>query len=310
MDAEELLARSRAMTAWTQTEDPLLGAMPDPVLDEHAVATLVASSGRAAAVARVAHAPLSESRSLWTPSTADVLQPRLAADATADDVADLLDAWLARGPAPVAERDGDHAWVLRLPVVARLAVLPLLERGFAPATHTMVRPVRAADAAPEVASGGMRIRSAMPADEASLVALMRELVTTEVAFGATRARRRGIGDHYAADAIGFGEGWSQVAEIDGEVVGWMSLSPVEDSGWAAPSTSLEPIAYLGIASVGRARRSGGIGRALAAAVHAHARAQAVSATLLDASAQNPWSIPFWHRVGYRPLWTTWQRRIR
>ena len=31
-------------------------------------------------------------------------------------------------------------------------------------------------------------------------------------------------------------------------------------------------------------------------------------TLLHYSQMNPLSAPFWHRMGYRPLWTTWEAR--
>lgn len=308
MHAPTLHALTRSMAAWTRGEDALLGAMPDVALDGDAVAIL-APGGRAGGVARAAHTPTSDPRSLWVASSADLLQLRLALDASADDVRKVLDAWLDRKPTPVVESGGEHAWSLRIPVVARQAVVPLLERGFAPSTSTMVRPIAERDATSPMPPRGATVRGAASDDRPALVALMRELLATEVAFGATRSREVGLGDRHVDDALGHGEGWSLVAEVDGDVVGWMSLSPFEHSGWAAPSTSSEHVAYLGIASIARAHRSRGLGRALADRLHAHAAGHGATATLLDASAANPWSVPFWHRMGYRPLWTTWQRRV-
>lgn len=300
---------SQAMTAWARAEDPALGAIAAPALDE-ARASLASPNGRALGVARVAHTPLDDARSLWSASTAELLQLRLAADATADDVGAVLDRWLALDPAPLAEPEGERAWSLRLPGVARSATLALLDRGFAPATTTMVRPSRAIPA-PATPPVGVRIRPPQPADAAAMAALARELVATEVAFGATRERAPHLADGYATEALAAPEGWTLVAEGEGDaMLGWASISPVAASAWAAPSTSLAPAAYLGIATVTAARRSGGIGRALVERLHEHARGEGVAATLLDASACNPWSVPFWHRQGYRPLWTTWQRRAR
>ena len=34
----------------------------------------------------------------------------------------------------------------------------------------------------------------------------------------------------------------------------------------------------------------------------------VAVTLLHYAQTNPVSGPFWHRAGYRPLWTSWQAR--
>ena len=37
-------------------------------------------------------------------------------------------------------------------------------------------------------------------------------------------------------------------------------------------------------------------------------ARGVDLTLLHYSQVNPLSVPFWHRMGYRPLWSTWEAR--
>jgi hypothetical protein len=34
----------------------------------------------------------------------------------------------------------------------------------------------------------------------------------------------------------------------------------------------------------------------------------VGVSVLNYAAMNPLSGPFWHRMGYRPVWTTWEVR--
>jgi len=53
------------------------------------------------------------------------------------------------------------------------------------------------------------------------------------------------------------------------------------------------------------RRGHGVGTALVRHAHAALDAAGVDVTLLHYSSLNPLSAPFWHRCGYRPLWTFW-----
>ena len=282
-----------------------MGPVPPPEPGPDVVGTVSAVSGRAIGVARVSRTPLDSPRSLWTASTADLLQLRLRPEATAADVASVLDAWLAL-PAATPEPGGDHARMLRVPVATRQATLPLIERGFVPATATLACPVRSSDAPSP--PPGVRLRTPVPADREPMRALMRELLTTEAEFGAVRDRPGNLGDHYVDEALALAEGWVLIAESDGVPIGWGSLAPPEQSAWAAPSVALAPAVYLGIATVTAARRSGGVGRALVAALHTQAAGAGAAVSVLDASMLNSWSVPFWHRRGYRPLWTTWHRR--
>lgn len=152
------------------------------------------------------------------------------------------------------------------------------------------------------------VRPALASDTVPLQRLMRELVASEVPFGAVRARAPELSDTYAVEAVVHSPGWTVVAEHDGEVIGWANITPPEQSAWASASVRRGPAAYLGVAVVTAAERSRGIGRALVAALHRHAAEEGVALVLLDASNLNPWSMPFWQRQGYRPLWVTWHRR--
>jgi len=73
-------------------------------------------------------------------------------------------------------------------------------------------------------------------------------------------------------------------------------------------TSLSPAAYLQTMFVDHAERGTGIGAALARSLHAQLDAAGVAVTLLHHSQVNPLSGPFWYRMGYRPLWTSWEAR--
>ena len=43
-------------------------------------------------------------------------------------------------------------------------------------------------------------------------------------------------------------------------------------------------------------------------MHGELDARGIDLTLLHYSQVNPLSAPFWHRMGYRPLWSTWEAR--
>jgi GNAT superfamily N-acetyltransferase len=60
--------------------------------------------------------------------------------------------------------------------------------------------------------------------------------------------------------------------------------------------------------VGPHERGGGLGAALVARAHAELDARGITTTLLHHAQVNPLSAPFWNRMGYRPLWTGWERR--
>lgn len=67
-------------------------------------------------------------------------------------------------------------------------------------------------------------------------------------------------------------------------------------------------AYLQFMFVRPDERGGGIGAALVRHVHDELDARRIDMTLLIYAQLNPLSAPFWHRMGYRPLWTTWEAR--
>ena len=71
-------------------------------------------------------------------------------------------------------------------------------------------------------------------------------------------------------------------------------------------TSTSPAAYLQTMFVDAQERGTGIGAALVRNLHARLDGTGVAVTLLHHSQVNPLSAPFWYRMGYRPLWTSWE----
>jgi len=92
-----------------------------------------------------------------------------------------------------------------------------------------------------------------------------------------------------------------VATVAGEVVAWAAVAPV----------STRPI-YSGVAEislyVAKQARGQGVGRALMSVAHRELNVPGVLGTFLFYNPINPLSSVFWHRQGYRPLWTMWIRR--
>jgi GNAT superfamily N-acetyltransferase len=73
-------------------------------------------------------------------------------------------------------------------------------------------------------------------------------------------------------------------------------------------TGLAPAAYLSCLCVAPAQRGRGLGGELVRRLHAELDDVGIAVTLLHHGQLNPLSAPFWYRMGYRPLWTTWAAR--
>jgi len=157
-----------------------------------------------------------------------------------------------------------------------------------------------------VAAGSVAVRSLRDTDLEFAVDLQLELARWNTQFGgrpprpATEAHSRRVLSGRLARELP----WAWVAQDAGLLV----VAPPEQTGWLAPMVSTGPVAYLGSMVVGAGRRGDGVGSALVRAAHDALDAAGVRVTLLHYYAMNPLSVPFWHRCGYRPLWTSWVRR--
>jgi GNAT superfamily N-acetyltransferase len=102
--------------------------------------------------------------------------------------------------------------------------------------------------------------------------------------------------------------WTWLAERGGRATGLLVTQPPQEAGWIAGMTGISPAAYLQTMFVHPEDRGTGVGAAMVAALHARLDADGVAVTLLHHSQVNPLSGPFWNRMGYRPLWASWEAR--
>ncbi|WP_158844974.1 GNAT family N-acetyltransferase [Saccharothrix deserti] len=203
---------------------------------------------------------------------------------------------------------GDHetAALVTVPSRAVEAADTLVRHGFAPLLVTAARlPGRGHDGGSTV-----KIRPLTSADLDVAVQLNLETVRFDSRFGMVNPRPSSaerLREHIA-ELLDRAEPCAWLAESEGEVVGFLYYDLPGHSDWIAGRTRVRPVAYIGLLGVREDARGGGIGAALADHAHDLLDAAGVGVTLLHHALPNPLSTPFWYSHGYRPLWTTWQRR--
>jgi len=297
-----------------QAVDPLL---PDPAaLPAGCGAPLVVNgdNGRLAGLGVCVHhhVPPGSLNQTWGAADRFTLVPRLAGQDVGAPADLLLAQWrdhlatvsLARGP----DTSASVVW----PSMDITGVAALLRHGLQPLTVIAVRTRPAAPPGPRAPRGapGVTIRPAGPADEDVVTDMELRLIRYDMHFGGpvwrpgtARLVRDEIRSSLARPAA-----WTWLAEHAGHPVGLLVAQPPQDSGWIAGMTSSAPAAYLQTMFVDARERGTGIGAALVRHLHARLDAAGVAVTLLHHSQVNPLSAPFWYRMGYRPLWTSWEAR--
>ncbi|OQO91950.1 GNAT family N-acetyltransferase [Saccharomonospora piscinae] len=238
---------------------------------------------------------------LWQPSVVWELAP-VSPDPGADGMAALLAALRERVR---RERPGpDSACGVTWPSRDLAAATALVAHGFAPYAVLAVREARRADDAHDDAPVRVRPVSGVAAAP-ELTALWLAEREYALAVGAAIAREgaEGLLAREVRRVLAEGEPvW--LAEADGLAVGMALCRP------PAPRPRLPDGAWLHVEtmSVRPGHRGRGVGRALAAAVHTAAVDGRARGTSVFYSPHNALSSVFWHRQGYRPLWTFWEAR--
>jgi GNAT superfamily N-acetyltransferase len=157
---------------------------------------------------------------------------------------------------------------------------------------------------------GLVIRPASPDDLDAVAELELGVVRYDAHFGGSipRPATEALVRAETQAALAKRPGWTWLAEQDGEPVALTVVEPPAAARWIAGMTRTGAPAYLQTMFVRPDERSGGIGAALVRHVHGELDARGIDLTLLHYSQVNPLSAPFWHRMGYRPLWSTWEAR--
>jgi GNAT superfamily N-acetyltransferase len=304
-DINEAVARR-----W-QRLDPLL---PGPgELPEVCMAPLLArgTNGRLAGlgICRHQHVPADTMMQTWGTATRLVLTLRLREPDTRAATDDLLTQWrehLARQSEATAD---DTAAVVNWPARDVTGVLALLRHGLQPMTVIAARPAGRPTQA-ERAVPGLIVRPAGPSDLDVVTEMAMSVVRYDAQFGGA-IPRPATGALLRAEtqaALARRPAWIWLAEQDGRLAGLTVVEPPEAAAWIAGMTRPGATAYLQFMFVRPDERGRGTGTALVRHVHGELDARGIDVTLLIHAQLNPLSAPFWHRMGYRPLWTNWEAR--
>jgi GNAT superfamily N-acetyltransferase len=248
----------------------------------------------------------------WGAATKFVLSMRLRGPDIQAAAGDLLTQWRDHLTSQAEARKDDTAAIVNWPARDVTGVPALLRHGLQPLTVIAVRPKArpAGRSSPASTQTGLVIRPAGPDDLDAVAELEVGVVRYDANFGGSipRPATEALVRAETQAALAKRPGWTWLAEQDGQPVALTVVEPPAAATWIAGVTRTGATAYLQTMFVRPDERSGGIGAALVRHVHGELDARGIDLTLLHYSQVNPLSVPFWHRMGYRPLWSTWEAR--
>ena len=306
--------------------DPLLPESGD--LPEGCMAPLLAigPDGRPSGlgVCRHQYVPADTLAQTWGAATKFVLTVRLREPDTKPALDDLLTQWREHLDAQPEAKADDTAAVVNWPSRDVTGVLALLAHGLRPMSVIAARPagrpatvtVTASSATASSATASatpanrLVIRAAEPGDLDTVAELEMGVVRYDAHFAGSipRPDTEALVRAETRAALGGRPGWIWLAERDGLPVALTVVEPPGAATWIAGMTRPGATTYLQTMFVQPGARGAGIGAALVDHVHHELDARGIETTLLHYAQVNPLSAPFWHRMGYRPLWTTWEAR--
>jgi GNAT superfamily N-acetyltransferase len=311
--AADAAAAARAAVArrW-QTIDPLLPDPGEPAATCGADLTVTSAGREVVAVGSCRHVTVRPGslELAWSAASQFVLTPWVAGPDVGAALGQLLARWSAHVASQQDAADTDSAAVIRWPSRDIDGVRALLEHGLRPLTAIAARPRGRRVTAPAAEPDEPRIRAAGPGDLDAVARLLMEMMHYDAHFGAVQVRpdTARVLRESAARTLAAAAPWTWLAERDGVAVGVVQAEPPTAASWIAAAVRQQPVAYLGQMSVLPGRRGAGVGTALVEHLHREVDAIGAAVTLLHHAELNPLSAPFWHRMGYRPLWTFWETR--
>jgi GNAT superfamily N-acetyltransferase len=293
--------------------DPLLpepGDLADGCLPPLAA---VGQHGRPAglAVCRHQHVPADSLAQTWSMATKFVLTMWLRGPETLAAADDLLGQWrehLAGQPEAAAD---DTAAIVDWPARDVTGVLALQRHGLQPIAVVAARPAgRPTPAEGAPVPRDLVMREAGPGDLDVVTEMEVGVIRYDAYFGGSipRPATEALVRVGSSKSLGRRSSWIWLAEEAGRPVALTVVEPPPESSWIAGMTRPGATAYLQTMFVRPDRRGGGTGAALVRYVHDQLDARGIDVTLLHYAQVNPLSAPFWHRMGYRPLWTAWEAR--
>jgi GNAT superfamily N-acetyltransferase len=304
---------NRASGKRWQAIDPLLPQPRDlPAGCADPFQTTDAKSGRAAgfAVCRHQYYPADSLLQTWGAATQFVLTPRLRERDTCPGLDDLLAQWHDHLESIQEAHTDDTAALVTWPSRDVTGVKALLKHGLQPMTVLAVRVAGRSVTAAAKPDGSLTIRRATPRDEQAVAEMEMGVILFDEQFGGAvpRPATANLIRQSTQAALAKPCTWTWLAEKGGTPVGLLVVQPPADSTWVAAMTARTPAAYLATMFVKPAERGAGIATELVRKAHAELDEAGVAVTVLHHSQVNPVSGPFWNRMGYRPLWTSWETR--
>jgi GNAT superfamily N-acetyltransferase len=313
--ATEAIGRVRtAVTRRWQAIDPFLPEPSEPAEACGADLTVTSADGHIAAAGFCRHLHLRRGslELAWGAARQFGLTAWVAGRDIGMGLGQLLERWRGHLAQLADTAEDDSSAIVRWPSRDIEGIRALLEHGLRPLTVIAARPAgRAIDGNTAGACPvGLRIRPAGRGDVHVLERLAMELTRYDSHFGAVEVRSDTADGlrQWAAQVLAAARPWTWIAERDGEAVGMVHAEPPESATWAAPLVRAQSVAYLAEMSVLPGSRGAGVGTALVEYLHRDLDVAGATVTLLHHAQLNPLSAPFWSRMGYRPLWTSWEVR--
>jgi GNAT superfamily N-acetyltransferase len=250
----------------------------------------------------------------WGTRTRFALALRVRDKDTGQVVDDLLGQWHEHIAGLPQAHQEDTSALVNWPSRETSGILALQRHGLAPMTILAARPAGQGGAGGGAgAPARTAIRPAGIGDLDTVAAMEIGVIRYDGQFGGSiwRPATERLVRAEARSALENGTSLIWIAEQAGQggaAVGMVAVTPPASATWVAPMTALAPAAYLATMFVRPPERGSGIGAALVRHAHAELDKRGITVTLLHYALVNPVSGPFWSRMGYRPLWTTWEAR--
>jgi GNAT superfamily N-acetyltransferase len=256
------------------------------------------------------HVPVDSLNQTWGAADRFLLTPRLIGQDTYQATDVLLSQWRDHLADVAATRGEDTSAGITWPSRDITGVRALLRHGLQPLTVIAARTRPAAPSRPPRQVPGVTIRAAGPRDEEQVLDLELQLIKYDGHFGGPAWRRdtASLVRQEVRASLERQAMWTWLAERDGHPIGLLVTQPPPEAGWVAGMTARSPAAYLQTMFVVPEERDTGVGAVMVRTLHARLDSTGVAVTLLHHSQVNPLSGPFWNRMGYRPLWTSWEAR--
>ena len=316
MTKDEITEINEAVGQRWRSIDPLL---PEPKDLPEGCGTALEATGPdgspvGLAVCRHQHTPADSLAQTWDTATKFSLTMRLREADTRAAADDLLTQWrdhLADLPLPETATAEDTSATVTWPSRDVAGVRALQRHGLQPITVIAARRARAS--LPTLEHNDqpdLVIRHAEPTDLDAITELELGVIHYDAHFGAAKPRPATptLTRENTRKALEQRPDWTWLATRHGKPIGLAVVEPPSEAAWIAGMTRPGRTAYLPSMFLSPEARGTGTGAKLMTTVHQALDARNIDLTLLHYAQMNPLSGPFWHRMGYRPLWSVWAAR--